>query len=259
MGRHARDKAGALAMRYAAVLAILAASFIGAMPAVAGPPYVTDDPQPTDEGHYEIYGFAGGTTTQDGNGGGAGFDLNYGAAKDLQLTMVLPLAFDGPRGGPVVTGFGNVEIAAKYKFLHQEDVGLDVAIFPRLIVPTRSDPALGEGRPSLFIPIFAQKDFGDWSIFGGGGCTLASGRSAPDFCQMGLTVTRRVTDSLQLGVELYHQTPDVKGARHMTGIGVGAIYDINPHYHLMASAGPGIQNADATNEATWYAALLFTY
>ena len=49
--------------------------------ALAAPPYVTDDPQPTEYGHYEIYAFTAGTTTMDGTGGQAGFDLNYGGAK----------------------------------------------------------------------------------------------------------------------------------------------------------------------------------
>ncbi|MGZ5999938.1 MAG: transporter [Rhizomicrobium sp.] len=230
-----------------------------AMPALAGPPYVTDDPQPTDNGHYEIYAFTGGTATIDGSSGQAGIDFNYGGAENLQLTMVVPFAYDSPRGGASVTGFGDVELAAKYKFLHQDTFGLDVAIFPRLFLPTNSNPALGSKHASLFIPIFAEKDWGDWSVFGGGGCTINRGGSSQDFCQMGLVVARRVIPALQLGLELYHQTPGEKGTRHSTGLGFGAIYDLNEHCHLMASAGPGIQNADPTNQATWYAALLFTY
>jgi hypothetical protein len=231
----------------------------GAGPALAGPPYVTDDPQPTDDGHYEVYGFAAGTATRDGGGGESGIDFNYGGAENLQLTMVIPLAFDSPRGGPTTIGFGNLELAAKYKFLHQETDGIDVAIFPRLFVPTRSDPALGDGHPALFVPLFAQKDWNDWSLFGGGGCTLNRGGDSQDFCQFGVVLARQVAHNLQLGIEAYHQTPDTKGGRQSSGIGFGAIYDLNEHYHLMASAGPGIQNADRTNHYTWYTALLFTY
>ena len=36
------------------------------MPAVAGPPYLTDDPEPTDYKHFEIYAFTNGTATRDG-------------------------------------------------------------------------------------------------------------------------------------------------------------------------------------------------
>ena len=37
-----------------------------ARPAVAGPPYVSDDPEPTDYKHWEIYTFSSGTATRDG-------------------------------------------------------------------------------------------------------------------------------------------------------------------------------------------------
>src|SRR5690348_12153410 len=80
-----------------------------------------------------------------------------------------------------------------------------------------------------------------------------------DHLQMGIAATRQISPQLQLGVELYHQTPDGRGARQTTGVGVGAIYDLSDNLHLMASAGPGIQNADATNQASWYVAVLFTY
>jgi hypothetical protein len=76
---------------------------------------------------------------------------------------------------------------------------------------------------------------------------------------MGVVVTRRISPDLQLGLELYRKTPDERGARQTMGIGFGASYDLSERFHLMASAGPGIQNAKVTNQTSWYAALLFTY
>ena len=48
-----------------------------AAPALAGPPYVSDDPEPTDYKHFEIYAFGSGTKTTDGTSGQAGIDFNY--------------------------------------------------------------------------------------------------------------------------------------------------------------------------------------
>ncbi len=62
--------------------------------AVAGPPYVSDDPEPTDYKHFEIYTFNQGTSTRAGTSGESGIDFNYGAAPDLQLTATLPAGFD---------------------------------------------------------------------------------------------------------------------------------------------------------------------
>jgi hypothetical protein len=54
--------------------------------------YVSDDPEPTDYGHFEIYTFNNGTATRDGAAGESGVDFNYGAAPDLQLTAPCPRA-----------------------------------------------------------------------------------------------------------------------------------------------------------------------
>src|SRR5690348_9179471 len=91
--------------------------------AVAGPPYITDDPEPTEFGHYENYVFATGTNTRDSTAASTGLDLNYGGARELQLTAVLPLAYQAPPGGGTAANLGNIELAAKYRFLHQADIG----------------------------------------------------------------------------------------------------------------------------------------
>ncbi|HXC56441.1 MAG TPA: transporter [Rhizomicrobium sp.] len=228
-------------------------------PALAGPPYVTDDPEPTDTGHYEIYLYAGGTTTRAGASGAGGIDFNYGAAPDLQLTAVLPLAWNSPYGGPGGSaGLGNVELAAKYKFLHQDDAGVDVAFFPRVFLPAGS-PQIGERHASLLLPLWIGRSWGHWSTFGGGGCTLNRGGDSQNFCQLGWTLTNQITPKLAIGAEVYHQSADTRGGRASTGLGFGATYDLSDSLHLMASAGPGIQNAAATDRLTWYTALLLTF
>ena len=238
---------------------VVAASFVLlASPAFAGPPYLTDDPQPTDLGKYEIYLFAGGSSAMDGSGGAGGIDFNYGAASDLQLTAVLPLAWDNPNGGPAAASLGNIELAAKYKFLHQEDFGVDVAFFPRVFLPAGS-AAVGERHVSLLLPLWIGRSWGAWSTFGGGGCTLNHGGGSQNFCRLGWTVTDQIAPRLQIGVEVYHQTADSIGGRASTGVGLGAVYDLNENFHLLASLGRGVQNTDATNRVSWYTSLLLTF
>ena len=107
-------------------------------PALAGPPYMTDDPEPTDYQHFEIYTFSQGTATQGGVGGEGGIDFNYGGAPNLQLTATLPATYNFPASGSSAVGPGNVELAAKYRFLTQDNFGLDVAVFPRVFLPSAS-------------------------------------------------------------------------------------------------------------------------
>ena len=156
------------------------------------------------------------------------------------------------------TGIGNIELAAKVRFLHQDDFGWDVAVFPRVFLPSASGNA-GDRHASFLLPVWVGKDFGPWSTFGGGGCALNNGGGSQDYCQIGWAVTREVTPTLHLGTEIYHQTADTRGGRATTGLGAGAVYDLSDHYHLMASIGPGIENAAETDRYSWYTAMLFTF
>src|SRR6516225_4310253 len=89
--------------------------------AFAGPPFLTDDPEPTETGHWEIY-----APLMEGEGRGADFEgtvgteLNYGAAPDLQLSLSLPVAYSHDARG-WRWGAGDIEVSAKYRFFHNED------------------------------------------------------------------------------------------------------------------------------------------
>jgi hypothetical protein len=224
-------------------------------PALAGPPFVADDPEPTDTGHFEIYTFDNGTHTRAGTAGEAGIDFNYGAAPDVQLTATLPAGYNKTADGASHAGLGNIELAVKYRFLHQDTFGLDVSVFPRLFLPSGSD-AIGDNHMSLLLPIWVQRDFGKgWAAFGGGGCTLNEIRAA-DFCQAGAVLTYQVLPKLQIGGELFHQTADSQGTPSATSVGVGWRYDVTDNYHLLGYVRRGVENADETDQYSWYASVL---
>jgi Putative MetA-pathway of phenol degradation len=229
-----------------------------ARPAAAGPPFVSDDPEPTDTGHFEIYTFNNGTNTRAGTAGEAGIDFNYGAAPDLQLTATIPAGYTDANEDGTQVGVGNVELAAKYRFLHQDTFGLDVSIFPRVFLPSGSE-TIGDNHASVLLPVWVQKDFGKgWSAFGGGGCTFDEIRAA-NFCQAGAVVTYQVLPKLQIGGELFHQTADSQGTPASTSLGVGWRYDLTDTYHLLGYVRRGIENTDETDQYSWYASVLFTF
>ncbi len=99
------------------------------VPAIAGPPYQSDDPEPTEYRHYEIYTFNKGARSKGDLAGASGIDFNYGAAPNLQLTATLPVGFDFPSNGPAAFGLSNIELAAKYRILHQDTFVFDVPCF----------------------------------------------------------------------------------------------------------------------------------
>src|SRR5262249_14048542 len=139
-----------------------------ATPAWAGPPFLTDDPEPTETGHWEIYAPLVEAEGQGGNfEGSAGVEINYGAAPDVQITVGLPIAYAHDSSG-TEWGAGDIALSLKYRFYHNEDLGLSIAVFPGVTLPTASN-GFGAGEVTGFLPVWFQKDTGKWSVFGGGG------------------------------------------------------------------------------------------
>ena len=237
---------------------VVALAVLGAAPVAAGPPFVTDDPEPTAPRHWEIYNFVAGSHVAGETAGQAGLDINYGGAKDLQLTMVVPL--DYSHATRTEAGLGGIELAAKYRFVHQHDGSPlpDIAFFPRLVTPAASR-RFGPGRLDVFLPLWAQKDFGKWSMFGGGGYTINPGAGQRDFWLAGVGVARTLGERFSLGVEIYRQTRDADDARAFTGVNLGASYRLSRHWSLIGSAGPGIEHARDEGLFTFYAALKADY
>lgn len=166
--------------------------------------------------------------------------------------------YDFSTSGSAQWGFGNVELGAKYRFLTQQNFGLDVAVFPQMILPTVS-ANIGTSHASFLLPVWLEKDWGPWSAFGGGGCELNRGGASRDFCEAGLAVTDQVRTDLQLGMEIFHQTVDTIGGQDTTSVGAGVRYDLNDHLHLLGYLGRGIENADDTDRVNWYTSILFTF
>jgi hypothetical protein len=237
-------------------LVVLAAVLAAAAPALAGPPYVSDDPEPTPLGHWEVYNFVSAMRLSGETAGQAGLDINYGAGRDLQLTAVVPLDYE-TRGG---AGLGDIELGAKIRLLHQAQGAPtpDLAIFPRLFLPTAS-ARRGPARPGLFLPVWAQKDLGPWSLFGGGGYDINPGRGARNFWQGGVGVTRSLGERWSLGAEVWRQTADTRGGKAAAGVNLGATYRLSEHWTAMAAGGPGVENARETGRYAVYAALLASF
>jgi len=221
--------------------------------ALGGPPFLTDDPEPTDTGHWEIYGPL---LEAEGNGesfeGAFGAELNYGAAKDIQLTLGLTAAYAHEASG-WRWGAGDLEASVKYRFYHDEVSGLQIAFFPGITLPTASN-GLGSDHVTALFPIWAQQDLAHWSIFGGGGYAVNPGRGNRDYWTCGIALTRRSGDRVLLGVEADRQGPDTIEGRAVTSLGLGAIYDFPGPLRLLASGGP--TRADGgENGFHWFVAL----
>jgi hypothetical protein len=237
---------------------VLGALALWASPALAGPPYITDDPEPTDTGHWENYLFVEGARLS-----GkpftpiAGIEVNYGAFADTQLTMSVPLNTNpGPGGIGVV--WAPLGMGVKYRFIEEDDDGWrpQVAFFPSIAIPV--GPANAGAPVTELLPIWMQKSVGDWTVFGGGGYTNNPGPGNRDFANYGIALQNQVTKELGLGVEIFGAGRDSIADRPTTAVGVAALYDFNDLWHVIGSANTGISNSHAADQFSYNLALKWT-
>lgn len=233
--------------------------------ATAGPPYRTDDPEPVEYKHWEFYTFTSGThISGDTSGVGPAFEFNYGIIPNGQLHIIMPAAFDSPAGGPTSFGYGDTELGFKYRFIEEDKNGLrpQIGTFPMLELPTGDQSkGLGAGHVRLYLPIWVQKSYGEWTTYGGGGYWLNRSDNLGDknFWYTGWLLQRKITEKLTLGGEIYHQTANKVDGVDSTGFNLGGGYDFDEHNHLLFSAGRAFRHASETNLYSWYLGWQITY
>ena len=203
-----------------AALAFLVASISASR---AGPPFITDDPEPVDLGHWEVYGFSAGASGHgDATGLGPSMEVNYGAAPGLQLHIIGGFAYDDQPGGNLQMGMSDTELGAKLRFVKpdEDDWFPQVGIFPLLEAPTgNARRGLGAGEWDEFLPLWLQKDWDKWTTYGGGGYWINPGPGNRNYWFFGWLLQNQVTDKLALGAEVFHQTSNmVGGARQRASI-----------------------------------------
>jgi len=142
--------------------------------------------------------------------------------------------------------------------LRSAEAGWDVAVYPDVTLPSGSS-RVGERHFSIILPIWVERDWAQWSTFGGGGCAVNRGGGSQDFCQAGWVVARQFLPSLQMGAEVVHRSADTKGGRATTQAGAGLKYDLSDTYHLLAYTGRSVQSAAEANQYCWYTSILFTF
>jgi hypothetical protein len=230
----------------------------GSWKAHAGPPFLTDDPEPVEYQHWEFYlasldfKMAG-----DWSGTAPHVEVNYGVVSNVQLHVIAPLAYDAPSAGPAHYGYGDTELGVKFRFIQETERMPQVGVFPLLEAPTGSaKDNLGNGHPQVFLPLWLQKSWGSWTAYGGGGYGINSGVSNQNWGFVGVVLQRQVLTNVLLGAEVYHQTAKQIGGVNDTGFNIGTVVDFSEQHHLLFSAGRSI---DGPTEFQFYLAYQFTF
>lgn len=241
-------------------LAVLAAFLAGvARPALAGPPFLTDDPEPIPYRHKEFYVFStfdkgpDGTTVQV-----PAIEFNYGFAPDFMVHMVIPYMMFYPDTGETGRGMGDIEIGVKYRFLHETSSLPEVGVFPFVEVPTgNAARGTGNGQAWYRIPVWAEKSWGSWTTMGGGGYVVNHAPGERDYWFGGWQIQRSVSSSLTLGGEVFAQQADTVGGVGSTFLTFGGYYGMGfCHCQLLFDAGHTVAGA---SHAIGYLGLYWTW
>lgn len=241
--------------------AAISALVFTAGPAMAGPPFMTDDPEPVEYQHNEFYIASQQTRTANGTTGTLPhIEYNYGAAPDLQLHIIAPYAFNSMGNGPRQSGLGDFELGVKYRLLQETDDSPMVGIFPIVLARTGdSEKGLGNGGAQFFLPVWLQKRWGTWQTYGGGGYWINRTPGMKDHWFFGWQLQKDIFEHLTLGGEVFHSTEKAPGEGASNGFNLGGSYNFDEHNHLLFSAGKGLTNVSMTNQFSSYVAYQLTW
>ncbi len=207
----------------------------------AGPPFRTDDPIPVPYLHGELYLFSTGVFDKAGASGiGPAVEFNFGVFPNTQFHVVAPLAFSSPKQEPAYAGYGDTEVGVKFRFVQQTSILPDIATFPLVEVPTgNASKNLGNGKTQIYIPIWLQKDIGQWTIYGGTGYWINPGSGNKNWQFTGILIQYNFSDDFFLGSELFHQTASDVNSSGFTGIHFGGGIPVVKSYQILFSADLG--------------------
>ena len=209
---------------------------------LAGPPYITDDPEPVEYQHWELYLATQHELTRDGAAGTLPHvEINYGAIPNLQLHVIVPLAYARPSGGSTSYGPGDIEVGAKFRFVQESGSLPMVGTFPLVEIPAGSESkGLGTGHLHGLIPLWLQKSVGPWTSYGGGGYWFNPGAGNRSYGFIGWQLQRHLSELATLGAEIFYTTADHSGGSGNLRFNVGLVMDFTEHHHLLASVGRSI-------------------
>jgi len=202
--------------------------------AQAGAPFVTDDPEPPPPGAWEInvpfiFERAPGKTEMDA----PLFDFNYGLP-DIQLKFEFPIKIVHEDGNDTAAGAGDLLLGVKWRFWNNERSHLQLGVYPQLLLPT-GDQA--RGRAAFVLPLVAQENWEKWTLYGNVGFWWQTAFGTRNYVYTGAVLEREINERLELGVELFGNSPKERGGRSELAFNLGGICKLSKHINLLFSGG----------------------
>jgi Putative MetA-pathway of phenol degradation len=207
----------------------------------AGPPFVTDDPEPPPPGGWEInVPFILERTPGKTEMNAPLFDLNYGLP-DVQLKAEFPIAIVQEDGKGTAAGAGDLLLGVKWRFSNNEESQFHLGTYPQILLPTGDRTrGLGEGRPAFVLPLLVQKNWGKWTLYGNVGFWWQTAGETRNYFYAGAVLEREINARLTLGAELFGNSPIERGSRSDVAFNLGGTLKLTKHVNLLFAGGRDI-------------------
>lgn len=207
----------------------------------AGPPFVTEDPEPPPPGGWEInVPFIMERTPGETDMNTPLFDLNYGLP-NIQLKLEIPVEVIHNDGAGTASGAGDLVLGVKWRFLNKERSQFQLGTYPQVLAPTGDHSrGLGQGASAFVLPLIAQKNWDKWTLYGNVGYWWQGGTENRDYVYAGAVLERELNERLTLGVELFGNSAKEHGLRSELAFNVGGSWKLNKHLNLLFTGGRDI-------------------
>jgi outer membrane putative beta-barrel porin/alpha-amylase len=207
----------------------------------AGPPFVTEDPEPPPPGGWEInVPFIIQRTPGQTEMNAPLFDLNYGLP-NIQLKLEIPVEVVHEDGDGTAAGTGDLILGVKWRFLNNERSQFQLGTYPQVLVPTGDHSRdLGQGGSAFVFPLIAQKNWDKWALYGNVGYWWQTGAENRDYVYAGAVLEREINERLTLGVELFGNSPKERGGRSELAFNIGGTLKLRRRLNLLFTGGRDI-------------------
>lgn len=225
---------------------ILMGCFLFPISITAGPPFRTDDPEPVEYHHWEFYLASQIANANEGLSGTVPqVEINYGIFQETQIHLIVPLSFNRSGTSAFAYGPGDIELGLKYRFFNETPFIPQVGLFPLAEIPTgNAAKGLGEGNAQVFFPLWAQKNWGSWTTYGGGGYLVNIRPEPVNSWFAGWEVQHDFSELITLGEEVFGTFYPTSSTANELAFNIGAIINFSDNHHVLLSTGRDIIGHD---------------
>lgn len=219
-------------------------------PTFAGPPFLTDDPEPTEYRHLEVLPFATFDKFRYGKTIEApALELDYGLRPNLEVNTTLfytyEITHEAGASQKTTQGISDAEFAMTFRIIDETKYVPQVAFCPSITTPTGDATlGLGNGRTWQTYPLWAQKSWGKWILDGGGGYAVNYAQDAFNYFFGGILLQREFNDQWILGGEIFSQGKSDVDTPASTLLNLGGTYNFSETFSLLFSVGHSIVGAN---------------